>query len=212
MHHDAGAVANAQDPGQFSTHYWDVNDPVNPNAECEAMCELYCGTLGPAYEIYEASCEGYCQSGPDGVQCSLHEDCPAEDCAGGSLGAPHAGLCQCSCIAQGIGNPSRPGAIQCAVGLHTTIELNPPCGDGDKTIDITPVCLPVTTETATANFDYADPGAPSSFDGITLLGSPGGGCEALITSVTADSSLVGHSSNFDSTIGDVITRTINVYK
>jgi hypothetical protein len=212
MHHDAGTIANAQDPVSFPTQYCDINDPVNPNAECEDMCELYCGTLGPAYEIYESSCEGFCQSGPAGVSCSLHEDCPNEDCAGGSLGAPHAGLCQCSCIAQGIGDPSRPGAIQCAVGLHTTIEAAGPCDGVDRTISITPVCLPVTSETATASFVLANPSTPGSFDGITLEGDPGGGCDTLITSVTAGSSLVGHSANFDSDIGDLITRNINVYK
>jgi hypothetical protein len=213
MHHDAGFVANAQDPNSFPLPFCGLPpDTANANAECEAMCEFYCGTLGPAYEVYESSCEGYCQSGPDGVQCSLHADCPNEDCAGGSKSAPHASFCQCVCIAQGIGSPSRPGAIQCEVGLHTTIEANGPCDELDKTIDITPVCLPVTSETATAIFDYADPGEPSSFDGMTLQGDPGGGCDALITSVTAGSSLVGHSANFDSTIGDVITRNINVYK
>jgi hypothetical protein len=211
MHHDAGQIAWEQDPISFPSKYCD-DTPSQANAVCEEMCDFYCGTLGPAYEIYESSCEGFCQSGPDGVSCSLHEDCPNEDCAGGSLSAPHAGLCQCSCIAQGIGDPSRPGAIQCAVGLHTTIEAAGPCDGVDRTISITPVCLPVTSETASASFVLANPSTPGSFDGITLLGDPGGGCDALITSVTAGSSLVGHSSNFDSAIGDVITRNINVYK
>ena len=211
--HDVGDIVVALDPNQFfAGPFCNLPDPNQGNQQCGAMCEVYCASLGPDFEVHVSDCEGYCQSGPDEDEaCVLHADCTDGGCAGGSLASPHAGVCSCFCLAAGIGSPSRPGGLQCQTGLQTTIELELPCDGTDVDIVLQRACIPVTTETAMATaFNVnaeLDPNA--TFDGITLLGDPGGGCSTLSLSVTSGSKLVGHTTNWDSSIGDVITRTIN---
>ncbi|TDJ04215.1 MAG: hypothetical protein E2O71_14150, partial [Deltaproteobacteria bacterium] len=106
--------ANPADPNDISCFTGGGPDCL-ANETCSDMCDLYCASLGPAYTQESSGCEGICQgedpnSSKYRAQCVLHADCAEGlnltindvSCAGGSLGSPHAGVCQCECSAVGI--------------------------------------------------------------------------------------------------------------
>ncbi len=239
MKHDVASFANTEDPVSFPFTDCRVN-PADAgdlscfgaggpsciaNQTCSDMCDLYCASLGPEYEQESSGCEGICQ-GEDpnsikfGAVCVSHGDCAEGleltiddvSCAGGSLNSPHAGQCQCECLAQGIGAPGRPGALRIETGLQGWIESAGPCDQTDVTIVLEPDCVEYTTELSTATVldDGAEIGV--NWTDVPLLGDPGGGCAPLSTGNTSGSRLVSHSGNFDSGIGDVISRSVLVAK
>ena len=150
----------------------------------------------------------------------LHADCAEgltltiEDvsCAGGSVAAAHVGACQCECSAIGIGAPSRPGAIRTQTGLQSWIEAAGPCDQTDVSIVLEPDCVAFTSELSTATVLDAQNQQGNDWTAVPLMGSPGAGCAALATSVTAGGSSVSHSGNFDSVFGDIVSRSVVVTK
>ena len=237
--HDVAVFANGADPNSFPftdcrVNPADVGDvscfglgspACTANQTCSDMCDLYCASLGPPYIQEESGCEGICQ-GEDpnstkfGATCQLHSDCAEGleltiddvSCAGGSLGAPHAGQCQCECEAFGMGAPGRPGALRIQTGLQAWIESSGPCDQTDITIVLEPDCVSFTTERSTATVLDNNAQIGVNWDDVPLIGDPAGGCASLATSSTSGSTLVGHSGNFDSGIGDVVSRSKNVTK
>ena len=133
-------------------------------------------------------------------------------CAGGSLGAPHAGQCQCECEASGIGAPGRPGSLRIQTGLQAWIESSGPCDQTDITIVLEPDCVSFTTELSTATVLDAGAQIGVNWTDVPLMGDPGGGCESLAVSSTSGGVTVSHSGNFDSAVGDVVSRSTVVSK
>ncbi len=239
LKHDVAVFANGADPISFPFLDCRVN-PADPNdlscfgaggpactanQTCSDMCDLYCASLGSTYKPDNSACEGICQ-GEDpnsikfGATCVSHGDCAEGleltiadvSCEGGSLGAAHAGQCNCRCRAEGIGPPGRPGSLRIRTGTQSWIESSAPCDQTDITIVLTPACTPFTTELSTATVldDGAELGV--NWTDVPLMGDPGDGCESLATSTTSGSRLGAHTGNFDSGIGDVITRTVSETK
>jgi len=231
QHHNVAEFANAQDPVTYPVPFCGLIDSdclaggpdCNANDECSDMCDLWCASRGPNFVQEESGCEGFCQveSGPKDTaicithaDCCLNVNCTIDDvsCAGGSVNAAHVNSCQCECLAQGIGAPSRPGGLRVEVGLQAWIELEGPCDQLDVDIVLEPDCVSFTTESSSAFVNNDNNDEANDYEAVPLMGDPGEGCTALITSVATGSKLVAHSGNFDSTIGDLITRSQNVSK
>jgi len=195
---------------------------------CRSKCAIHCLTNGLGQPL-DHGCEGFCDGGPSNSQtCSADTDCPDGSCSG-SDGLPHGSICGCSCVEVG-GGPSRPGGLQCAVGVSIALDssLEGPCGPqcsgganhlqgcaqatdcpGGACVDDTLVvigrrCIPVTTELASGVIINAANTASKE-----LTAEPGARfgvpflCDALASSATTGMQLVGTVNFLDTTIGDL---------
>ncbi len=232
MHHNVAIFANQTDPTTYPVATCGQLDPdclgqggpdCNANDECSDMCDLWCDSLGPEFVQEESGCEGFCQAteGPKlGATCTLHADCATSQqptindvsCTGGSVASAHRNACQCECVAMGVGAPSRPGAYQVELGLQIWIEQAGPCDQTDVSIVLEPDCVAFTTERVTGTALRVGDDASQSYDSLPLVGDPGAGCAALQSSGRSGSRLGALSGNFDSAIGDTLSRSTNLNK
>lgn len=201
--HDVGPEVVVLDPNQFILPFCGYIDSDDGNPECDRMCDTYCASLEPAgsFRTILAACEGYCQGGPrEDLTCDGDADCPFSSCAGGE-GVAHRNTCGCDCLQVG-GDPSRPGALNCEVGVQISVENAPPCNEGTITIYLLPKCIPVSSELGMgiildANLDYGH-----SVGGRDLFGAPGK-CSDVANGVLTGLTLVGSGHAMDSNIGDL---------
>jgi cysteine-rich repeat protein len=200
--HDVAPAASLLDPNRFPFALCGINNP-DGNAECEAMCEVYCASLPGSFAYSNSGCEGFCVEGPrDGLLCERDVDCPDGSCPGGDPVA-HGNHCNCRCVEIG-GIPSRPGALQCNVRAGLSIETALPCDGHDVTITTIQQCVPFTTERTTgevlqANFGTGTIGPLSSLGRATS-------CAALAADVTTDLEVVAAVSFIDTKLGDLMVQ------
>jgi hypothetical protein len=195
--------------------------PCSGQADCAAKCDLHCPATYPGSVAHTPSCEGFCLGGiyhdtpcfkddqcvdPNGVDSG---SCTGQDPISTDPNSPNPhdpnnpNICNCSCTSVG-GAPSRPGALQCDLGLALDLETAPPCGDGDLFIAIGGRCVPLSTEVGTGGINNANMlgttiPATGPFD--LYGGSPG--CGSLGAGVMTGTEVVGVISFLDSTIGDL---------
>ncbi len=142
---------------------------------------------------------------------------------------PHGNICGCSCLELG-GVPSRPGALQCNVGVSIVVESNTdaPCGqqcnggvnhgqscvndvfcpggvcEDDTLMVMDRRCIPITTETASGLIVDTNNTSPKEIE--TGHGASVGVptlCDDLATSMTTGMELVGVVNFLDSNLGDL---------
>ena len=68
----------------------------------------------------------------------------------------HAGICQVTCVDRMAHGPSDPGDTQCNLGLDVTVESAGPCDGTDTILDVGQLCIPLTTQRATATITDAN--------------------------------------------------------
>ena len=188
------------------------------DAACQTACDSYCGGLGAGFARISYGCEGFCQGGANaGNACTSDSQCTGGQCSGGEPVA-HAGTCNCSCQASGLGAASGAGSLSCEVGTQINVELSPTgiCGDAAPGIQLPPVCGAVTTTTAVGGVLDANNSMGTTLPPYATLTNPPGigtypnsttgtglSCGAL-PSVTG-LKLVGHLAFPDSTLGDILS-------
>jgi cysteine-rich repeat protein len=157
------------------------------NADCVAQCTAHCAGTGAT--LFNGACEGFCQGGgKEGLPCTDDSECPGGSCAGKSSGA---------------------GGLQCNLGVTINVEIDAPCGDGDVLIAMGTNCIPLTTETVTAQVHNANnvPGWDAPQPPFTASGNAIS-CSTLVTSTTTGVTLVGAAHFFDTTLGDLQPQTV----
>ncbi len=193
---------------------------------CATSCEAFCPTLGAAFVQANSSCEGVCQGGSnaDGV-CTMDVECPGTNCPGkeplpGGEGGPHAGVCNCNCIARDVGPIAPAGTMTCQLGLAITVErdVNLICGDSIPSIVLSPLCSSLTTGKADAFTVKANNGTKAN-DRLPLK-SNGRKCsncsreiegaptalDRFTSGDLAGLTLVGYLQFWDSSLGDILAE------
>ena len=175
--------------------------------DCASACDAYCATKGEGVVRQSYGCEGWCVGGSnDGNECSRDSDCPGGQCPGGEP-VVHFDTCNCVCSGTGLGEPGAAGSLSCNLGTQINVELpsSGVCGDRPATIQLAPVCGPVTTTTSSgivlhANNSATDTipmGAPSVVSGTAVS------CDDFKAGTITGLKLVGQLGFFDSTLGDI---------
>jgi hypothetical protein len=214
--HDIGPDVVGQGGPPFGPFgfFCGILDPNNANAECDAMCEVYCANQPGDYTKLLSGCEGFCRGGDlDGEPCELSLGAPGQDCAGptlersgfcvGSATHPvfHKETCGCGCIELG-GGPSPAGALYCQIPILTTQILpGQTCGVHAPFVIQGRQCLPYTTEKMIAtildpNLEYGDPPIVQSDVGF------GNSCEDYKANNLSGFVNVGNIPGFDGDLGD----------
>lgn len=169
------------------------------NDACIATCTAHCDAQGMLF--FDSGCEGFCEGGPnDGGACTVDPDCPTAVCVGQDP-VTHPQVCNCSCLAT-AGTASQPGGLLINLGARLEVEPQLPCGDGDATISLPPVCIPLTTESTTGVLLQAN-NSPTGKIGPVADTGAALSCADLAAGRTAGMQLVGNISVFDSTLGDL---------
>jgi cysteine-rich repeat protein len=198
--HDIGPDVVDGDPNGFPLPFCGFLDSATAKAECEAMCDVYCADLAGEFIPLASGCEGFCRAGSrEGLPCEFNVDCVGSDCVGGE-GVPHANLCGCQCI-EAAGNPSRPGALRCEIGLFVLVESAEPCDALDVTLTVANQCVPFTTESFT-NLILNSNATPNPIGPDPARGEPVN-CAELRAGALSGLKIVGNSTNFDSQLGDL---------
>ncbi len=120
---------------------------------CAASCNAHCSTFGAGYALQSSSCEGFCDAGTNhNGACSQDDQCPGGTCPGKepAQGGVHAGVCNCTCLGQGLGSNAAQGAMSCRLGMAITVERDNDqiCGNVAPAITLSPLCGGLTTATA----------------------------------------------------------------
>ena len=121
--------------------------PCASNAACTSLCAVPCG----AANVVVGECTGYC-SGSTVQTCAQDADCAGTSngsCNGPDLGPSN--ICQCHCINTAAHGASDPGDLQCNLGATVQVEAASPCDGTDVTIDVGNLCIPFSTQRATAS-------------------------------------------------------------
>jgi len=188
--------------------------PCGDETTCDAACTADCSAAGSGYARLDSSCEGFCQAGSnDGLACTNISQCPGGHCAGGNAAPLHAGRCNCICGASGQGGPSAAGTLSCNVGLQVRWELpaDGDCLDGPPPsgtpFDSGPICLPLTSATATGVLTEANNTATSiPASGVSSESGTGVSCTDFAFGQLTGLQLVGVNVAFDPAIGDSLVR------
>ncbi len=175
---------------------------------CASQCDAHCGGLGTAYSAQGSSCEGFCQGGAnEDLVCGEDAECPGGHCPGKepSQAGPHDGVCNCTCLGEGLGGAVPAGSMTCEMGVSITVEIdgNQICGDLAPSIVLQPACGSLTTATATATLFHANDDNNDRIGPLTAAGQHQS-CEVLATGNTSGMALVGHLQFYDSALGDLI--------
>ncbi len=157
---DGGSAADVDYIRHHDVGHCGLVNPAEGNSECATKCQAYCATQpGGPYTMIDSGCEGYCKTGiNEGMACSFDFECAQggpgaiAGCIGGEPVA-HRNDCNCEC-ARYDGN-SASGALGCEMGTTISLELSPPCFDGDTQSQWN-VCVPLTTEQVTAALHQAN--------------------------------------------------------
>jgi cysteine-rich repeat protein len=201
--HDVAPAANVLDPNQFPLELCGINNP-DGNAECEAMCEVYCASLEGSFAYFNSGCEGFCVEGPrDGLPCEFDGDCPDGSCPGGDP-VSHRYTCNCSCV-EIAGIPSRPGALHCNIRAGLNIEGTLPCDGNDVLITTIQPCVPFTTERTTSTVLQAGSQASKKIGPLSASGTPTT-CEALAADVSSGLDVVAAIGFIDTGLGDLVVQ------
>ena len=117
------------------------------NGACAAECATSCAGNGAMAST--SGCTGFCSLAND-VECSVDADCLPDNgaCNGPDPVGANADICQCNCINPASGPAAVAGDLQCPLGVHITVETNPPCDGSDVLIDLGNSCITQTTRQA----------------------------------------------------------------
>jgi hypothetical protein len=177
------------------------------NAACQANAVALCaGQFGPGFTVLTAQCTGQC-SGSTPQACTTDADCqPANGtCNGPDPVGGQAGKCQVTCINQTAHGSSDPGDTQCNLGLDVTVESAGPCDGTDIVIDVGQLCIPLTTQRATATITDANFITASTVPPPPNLNDQSGSplaCTTVDSSVLSGFVAVGAFDAFNSALGD----------
>ena len=185
------------------------------NADCAASCDAICAGIGAGYERLDSACEGFCVSGPnfDNV-CVQDADCPESSCPGKEpvQGGVHAGVCGCTCVGRGLGDPGPAGAMNCNLGLSITVERDsdPVCGTDSAPIILPPLCGALTTGAATAELVRVNNGR--NRDKVTAVDRVGAAvtCPQFAAGAISGMTFAGNLVFYDSSLGDIVTENFFV--
>ncbi len=193
---------------------------------CVSTCDTYCSGLGAAFVQADSSCEGFCAGGTNvDAACTEDATCPGGNCPGkepgpGGTGGPHAGVCNCNCIARDVGAVAPAGSMSCQLGIAITIERDQDliCGNSPPSITLTPLCSTLTTSTAdaftlrsnngTENTDRLPPrpnGRPCSNCILEQEGTSKT-CANFQAGNLTGMSLVAYLQFYDSSLGDILAQ------
>lgn len=182
------------------------------HAGCSTQCNTYCAGIGKTQ--WRSGCEKICQSGSrDGQACicdvfngggcsggvSGVNDCPGGSCVGKNNETDQD--CQCQCIDQHAGGASRPGELQCGLGVAIKVVASAPCTN-PALVQLPPVCAPFTSQTVTGKAINSNENDTATIGPNTQTGLPET-CANLNAGITTGFQLVTDLGFFDSTIGDL---------
>jgi hypothetical protein len=124
------------------------------NFDCSNTCANYCFAQGSF--TYFSACTGFCTFSD--TPCNLDADCQPFDgvCNGPEPVGTNSHICQCTCENLSSGSGSRPGEVQCNLGVNIVIEASEPCDGLDPVINIGNSCFPITTAPVTDLFTNAN--------------------------------------------------------
>ncbi len=192
-------------------------------AGCATACDTYCASGiteegYPAMQRLDSTCEGFCAGGPNLNQvCVQDADCPQSNCPGKEpvQNGPHAGVCNCTCVARGQGTAAASGAMTCNLGLQITVERDNDqiCGNVAPGITLAPVCGPITNGTADGltlranNLTTATARLPPGRNSnpLTKTGVPRT-CQQFNTGSLTGLHFVGYLQFYDSSLGDILAE------
>jgi hypothetical protein len=177
------------------------------NDACLSECETSCAGSGAMASL--SGCTGFCSLAND-VQCSVDADCLPDKgaCNGPDPVGAHAGICQCSCINTAAGPAAVAGDLQCPLGAHLTVEMNPPCDGSDVVIDLGDSCVTQTSSTTSTLITQANFGVGT----VPASGTPASGagaaiqCPALTSGSLGGLKLRGVVNFFGSALGDIASQ------
>jgi len=190
------------------------------NASCSSQCDAFCATQGSDYAPLSFTCEGFCQAGPNAeVSCTEDVECPESNCPGKepAQGGPHTGACNCTCGAEGLGGAAPAGSLSCNLGLAISVERDGDliCGNQPEGPDIilSPLCGGLTTTLGTGFVDHANNGTkrkatiPKRSDAPLEGEGTGVSCDNFASGNLTGLTLTGDLVFYDSSLGDILTRT-----
>ncbi len=176
------------------------------NGACATTCATSCAGNGSMPST--SGCTGYCSLTND-VECSTDADCLPDNgaCNGPDPVGANADICQCNCINPASGPAAVAGDLQCNLGVHITVETNPPCDGSDVFIDLGNSCITQTTAMAStlitdANFlsgTVPTSGTPAASHGAPIA------CAPLTSGSLSGLKLRGVVNFFGSALGDLAT-------
>jgi cysteine-rich repeat protein len=175
------------------------------HASCATQCDTYCAGIGA--DAVNALCEGYCDGGANnGLACTTFSNCPGGTCVGYSPVSNsvfHPNVCGCHC--QGLGGSAgASGALTCQVAVEMTVEMFPPCGDGDDFLHLGAQCMQLTSETTEVTLLETNLGTigPISTDGAAKQCVPLGIVGARNLGLTGSINTI--HGNLDRDVADVV--------
>ena len=201
--HDIGPDVEDGDPNGFPVPFCGIANP-DGNAECAAMCEIYCANEPGNYEFFDSACEGFCDGGSsDGDACNEDLECPGGGCNGPDpVSSGHPGLCQCTCL-EIAGSPAPRGGLTCEIGVAVVVESQTPCDGTDVSLEIPSQCVPLTTQQSTATLRDAEAQTGQTIVSPVRTGSPIE-CADLAAGNMGDFLMAGNLSFYDSDVGDLV--------
>jgi hypothetical protein len=182
------------------------------HADCATQCDTYCTGIGKTQ--WRSGCENFCQGGSrDGQACICDvfngggcaggienvNDCPGGSCVGKNNETDRD--CQCQCIDQQTGGASRPGELQCGLGVAIKVVANTPCTN-PALVQLPPVCAPFTSQSVTGRAIHSNESSTATIGPNTQTGSPNS-CANINAGNATAFQLVSDIGFFDSTIGDL---------
>lgn len=135
-------------------------------------------------------------------------------CNGPNPVGANGNICQCTCLDAAAHGPSAAGDLRCNLGANLLFEVGLPCDGTDPFADFGSVCIPFTTQRATAlvsDANFNSPGCPGGGPPCYVpappqvndqSGSPLA-CSVLDGSTTTGLVAVGATNFFGTNLGDV---------
>jgi hypothetical protein len=175
------------------------------NDQCRAQCSALCAQTGSA--PLAAGCTGFCTGSAD-HHCVVDADCLPGD---GNCNGPDPAsinVCQCHCLNDAVGDPGRPGELQCNLGTRLVIENAAPCDGRDILLDAGSACIPLSTASVSSVILDAnlEPGAQLPAGGPAMSQGAPIACSQLYEGTTSDLRIRGAVNFLGSSIGDLVTQ------
>ncbi len=183
------------------------------NAACSTTCDTFCSGLGTNFVQLDATCEGFCIAGPNAEgACTEDSQCPDSSCPGKepAQAGPHAGVCNCSCLAQEIGPSSPAGTLTCNLGLQITVERDQDqvCGNEPPSITLAPLCAGLTSTRADGVLEHVNNQTGNNKDiGPHNVTGVGLSCTTFAGGSVSGLDLVGYLPFYDSSLNDIFVET-----
>jgi hypothetical protein len=153
------------------------------------------------------------------MACTADTECPGGTCPGKepAQGGAHAGVCNCTCLGEGLGSNAPVGSMACNLGVAITVERdsNQICGDVVPSITLSPLCGALTT--AHAAGQAVDANNSMSGQGQRLPPGPGGrgplevdgtvrSCSQVDAKQITGLEFAGYLMFYDSSLGDILAE------